>query len=89
MAPDHWCPRKPSAQLHTGATLPPLFLNRPSSDYHWFEHADQPAEGRFDGENSNFGTVSIDDEVYEELTQTMTSVNAEAEAIHMSAGRTS
>ena len=21
--------------------------------YHWFEHADQPAEGRFDGENSN------------------------------------
>ena len=56
---------------------------------HWFEHADQPAEGRFDGENSNFGTVSIDDEVYEELTQTMTSVNAEAEAIHMSAGRTS
>ena len=24
--------------------------------YHWFEHADQPAEGRFDGENSNFGT---------------------------------
>ncbi len=35
--------------------------------YHWFEHADQPAEGRFDGENSNFGTVTIDDRVYEEL----------------------
>ena len=50
--------------------------------YHWFEHADQPAEGRFDGENSNFGTVSIDDRVYEELTRAMTSVNAEAEAIH-------
>jgi len=56
---------------------------------HWFEHADQPAEGRFDGENSNFGIVSINDEVYEELTQTMKSLNAEAEAIHMSAGRTS
>ena len=56
---------------------------------HWFEHADQPAEGRFDGENSNFGIVTINDEVYEELTQTMKSVNAEAEAIHMSAGRTS
>jgi len=54
--------------------------------YHWFEHADQPAEGRFDGENSNFGTVTIDDRVYEELTRTMTSVNAEAEAIHMRAG---
>ena len=25
--------------------------------FHWFEHADQPAEGRFDGENSNFGIV--------------------------------
>ena len=56
---------------------------------HWFEHADQPAEGRFDGENSNFGIVAINDEVYDELTQAMKSVNAEAEAIHMSAGRTS
>jgi agarase len=50
--------------------------------YHWFEHADQPAQGRFDGENSNFGTVTIEDDVYQELTQTMTAVNAEAEALH-------
>ena len=50
--------------------------------YHWFEHADQPAEGRFDGENSNFGTVTIDDEVYTALTETMTKVNAAAEQIH-------
>jgi hypothetical protein len=56
---------------------------------HWFEHADQPAEGRFDGENSNFGIVTINDEVYEELTQTMKSVNAEADAVHAAAGRTS
>jgi agarase len=56
---------------------------------HWFEHADQPAEGRFDGENSNFGVVTINDEVYEELTQTMKSVNAEADAVHAAAGRTS
>ena len=56
---------------------------------HWFEHADQPAEGRFDGENSNFGVVTINDEVYEELTQTMKLMNTEAEAFHMSAGRTS
>ena len=47
--------------------------------YHWFEHADQPAEGRFDGENSNFGTVTIEDRVYEELTRAMTAVNAAAE----------
>ena len=53
--------------------------------YHWFEHADQPAEGRFDGENSNFGTVTIDDRVYEELTRTMASVNAEAENLHAAA----
>jgi len=31
--------------------------------YHWFEYADQPAAGRFNGENSNFGTVTIEDEV--------------------------
>jgi len=49
---------------------------------HWFEHADQPAEGRFDGENSNFGIVSINDEIYRELAETMKSVNAEAEALH-------
>ena len=50
--------------------------------YHWFEHADQPAEGRFDGENSNYGTVTIRDEVYGDLTRTMTAVNAKAEQIH-------
>jgi len=52
---------------------------------HWFEHADQPAEGRFDGENSNFGTVSIDDRVYDSLTAAMSAVNAEAESLHASA----
>lgn len=50
--------------------------------YHWFEHADQPAEGRFDGENSNFGTVTIEDNIYEKLTRAMTAVNAEAEHVH-------
>jgi hypothetical protein len=53
--------------------------------YHWFEHADQPAEGRFDGENSNFGAVTIGDDVYEGLTQTMSAVNAEAEDHHAAA----
>jgi hypothetical protein len=28
------------------------------------QHAGQPAEGRFDGENPNFGAVTIDDEVH-------------------------
>lgn len=43
--------------------------------YHWFEHADQPAEGRFDGENSNYGVVNIADEPYAALVDTMTRVN--------------
>lgn len=53
--------------------------------YHWFEHADQPREGRFDGENSNYGTVTIDDDVYAELTREMKAVNEEAERIHATA----
>ncbi len=53
--------------------------------YHWFEHADQPAEGRFDGEDSNYGTVTIEDNAYAELTETMTRVNAAAEQIHAKA----
>lgn len=56
--------------------------------YHWFEHADQPAEGRFDGENSNFGTVTIDDNVYEILTKAMTRLNAQADDIHAGARTT-
>ena len=50
--------------------------------YHWFEHADEPKEGRFDGENSNYGVVNIRDEPYEELTRAMTRVNEEAEKVH-------
>jgi agarase len=53
--------------------------------YHWFEHADQPVEGRFDGENSNFGTVTIADDEYEILTQAMTALNEKAEEIHAQA----
>lgn len=50
--------------------------------YHWFEHADEPREGRFDGENSNYGLVNINDEAYLELTSKMKEINAQAEAIH-------
>jgi hypothetical protein len=34
---------------------------------HWFLFTDQPAEGRFDGENNNFGLVSEQDEPYKPL----------------------
>lgn len=50
--------------------------------YHWFQWSDQPAQGRFDGENSNFGLVKENDEPWELLTQRMTEVNRRIEMIH-------
>jgi agarase len=50
--------------------------------FHWFEHADQPKEGRFDGENSNYGLVTIEDRPWDVLVQRMTEVNAGLEARH-------
>ena len=45
--------------------------------YHWFRWADQPAEGRFDGENNNWGLVNERDEPYDVLTDRMSTVNPE------------
>ena len=50
--------------------------------YHWFQYSDQPAEGRNDGENSNYGVVDGADEPWEVLTARMQAVNARAEAVH-------
>jgi agarase len=50
--------------------------------YHWFEHADEPKEGRFDGENSNYGVVDINDRPYDLLVQKMTEINGQALALH-------
>ncbi|RLF04268.1 MAG: hypothetical protein DRK00_07075, partial [Thermoprotei archaeon] len=50
--------------------------------YHWFQYSDQPREGRFDGENSNFGLVRIDDEPWELLTRVFTLVNSRVEEVH-------
>lgn len=55
--------------------------------YHWFEHCDEPKEGRFDGENSNYGVVNIKDEVYTTLVEEMTQVNAKAEEMHRGEGQ--
>jgi regulation of enolase protein 1 (concanavalin A-like superfamily) len=54
--------------------------------YHWFQHSDQPKEGRFDGENSNYGVVNLQDDTYMLLTQKMTEVNRLAEVWHGGAG---
>lgn len=53
--------------------------------YHWFEHADEPAQGRFDGENCNYGLVNIRDEPWELLVKKMTEVNESIEARHAGA----
>ncbi len=50
--------------------------------YHWFEHADEPREGRSDGENSNYGIVTIDDSEYQEFTLALRAANERAELIH-------
>ena len=48
---------------------------------HWYCWADEPREGRADGENSNFGLVNIHDEPYEVLVKKMTEVNGKIQAI--------
>ncbi|MBI2946097.1 MAG: beta-agarase [Verrucomicrobia bacterium] len=50
--------------------------------FHWFEYCDEPAEGRFDGENSNYGLVNIQDEPWQVLVERMTRVNAGLESLH-------
>lgn len=55
--------------------------------YHWFEHADEPKQGRFDGEDSNYGIVNIRDEPYETLLRAMSRVHAQAEELHRKASR--
>eukprot|EP01120_Amphizonella_sp_Union-15-10_P001456 TRINITY_DN1154_c0_g1_i3.p1 TRINITY_DN1154_c0_g1~~TRINITY_DN1154_c0_g1_i3.p1 ORF type:complete len:185 (-),score=50.63 TRINITY_DN1154_c0_g1_i3:55-609(-) len=53
--------------------------------YHWFEWVDEPRQGRFDGEDSEYGVVNLEDQVYQVLTSKMTEVNGNAENMHRSA----
>jgi hypothetical protein len=53
--------------------------------FHWFEYRDEPKEGRFDGENSNYGLVHIDFTPWEVLTTRMKEVNATLESRHAKA----
>lgn len=56
--------------------------------YHWFQYVDQPAQGRFDGENSNFGLVNIMDEEWVILVTRARTVNFKVELIHKGSGNT-
>ena len=52
--------------------------------YDWFQYFDQPAHGRFDGEDSNYGLVDVNNEIYQELTTAITEINSQAAMIHAS-----
>jgi hypothetical protein len=43
---------------------------------HWFQWADEPLTGRFDGENYNIGFVTVADTVYPEMRDAARRVNA-------------
>ncbi|MGD0696615.1 MAG: agarase [Terriglobia bacterium] len=53
--------------------------------YHWFQWSDEPKEGRFDGENSNYGVVNISDKPYDEFLAAVKAANAAALAAHKKA----
>jgi len=50
--------------------------------YHWFEWCDEPKEGRFDGEDSNYGLVDIKDKPYEEFVNAVKATNEAAVEVH-------
>lgn len=53
--------------------------------YHWFEWVDEPKEGRFDGENSNYGLVDIHDRPYAEFVEAARKANDAALDAHKKA----
>jgi hypothetical protein len=55
---------------------------REAVGYHWFEWCDEPKEGRFDGENSNYGLVNIHDQPYTQFVKAVTAANSAATSVH-------
>ena len=54
---------------------------------HWFEFADQSPQGRFDGENSNYGVVDIHHRPYSEILSAMKQTNKRIEKLHAQSDR--
>ena len=54
---------------------------------HWFEFADQSPQGRFDGENSNYGIVDIRHRPYTEVLSVMKETNARIARVHADSER--
>ncbi len=49
---------------------------------HWFKYMDEPKEGRFDGENGNYGLVNINDDAYLPFVKQVTAANAKLVSLH-------
>ena len=54
---------------------------------HWFEFADQSPQGRFDGENSNYGVVDIHHRPYTKVLAAMKQSNERVEKLHAQSER--
>lgn len=54
---------------------------------HWFGFADQSPQGRFDGEDVNYGIVEIHNKPYTELLAAVKTTNARVPALHASTRR--
>ena len=52
---------------------------------HWFEWADESPQGRFDGEDCDYGLVDIHDKEYTLLTEKHTAINLLAADLHQTA----
>jgi hypothetical protein len=55
---------------------------------HWFEFADQSPQGRFDGEDSNYGIVDVENRPYTTLLGAMKATNTAVSAAHAATART-
>jgi hypothetical protein len=55
--------------------------------YHWFQWVDEPKEGRFDGEDSNYGLVDINDRPYSEFVEAVKAANAVTLEAHKKAAK--
>jgi hypothetical protein len=49
---------------------------------HYFQWADQPATGRFDGENYNIGLVDVTDRPYRELVEALRQTHRRVQRLH-------
>ncbi len=73
-------------QAERGAAYAALVADMATVPYviasHWFEFADQSPQGRFDGEDSNYGVVDIHNKPYVDLLAAMKSTNARVHELH-------